>query len=165
MAKNSGPNTRRATGTRQQVNQLIQSGAYDNAGINEAGAATVPYGRPAYGSPNMGGVRSAYDVNLPANTYGPQLPDLYASMNASAQGDEVSRMIDRDQGLYDANLAIASRQVGEGAPMPSDVADMYNNPRERYAAIPNDMIRQMLEQRLRQGGSQPPVPDNYTPRR
>lgn len=112
-------NTRRAATTKQELDRLIQAGAYDNAPLNPTGAQTMldsagaTIGRPAYGT-SAGNLQSAYQTDLPANVAGPQLPDMYMTARNSARGDgrdDMSQMIARDQTLYDQNMAIATRRA------------------------------------------------------
>lgn len=174
-------NTRRQPASMTQVQNLIQSGAYDSAPLNPQGAQTMLDsggnlgGRPQYGNAS-GSVQAAYQTDLPDNVYGPQLPDLYMSARNASRGqgrDDYAQELNRDQQLYDANMAIAGRRAGgtdpaiqwrpgtDGASFMGDQQAVQQafTPQPEMAGAPTangvtpDMIRLKLQERLRRSGS------------
>lgn len=180
MAKDKGNyQSRRAAAPMADVNRLIQGGAYSQAPLQPYGYQGMPASRPSIGEGTWSGqpVGAIVNTDLPNNVYGPQLPDLRMSVNRAADA-ETRRMsggvsdaaryqddqnLNRAQMMYDANMGIASAGLNNEYRGPQDTIDMAGT-----QSVPNEFIRQYLNDRIgarRGGGSQPPIPDNYAPRR
>jgi hypothetical protein len=179
MAKDKGNfQSRRAAASMADVQQLIQNGAYSQAPLQPFGYQSMPASRPSIGEGTWTGnpVGAIVNTNLPDNVYGPQLPDLRMSVNRAADAETRrfrgtssnetyldDQNLKRAQMMYDANEGIAAAGLNDYPRGPQDTIDMAGT-----QLVPNEFIRQYLNERInarRGGGSQPPIPDNYTPRR
>lgn len=180
MAKDKGNyQSRRAAAPMADVNRLIQGGAYSDAALQPSGYQGMPAKRPSIGEGTWTGqpIQPIVNTDLPNNVYGPQLPDLRMSVNRAADNEtrrwaggvsDNARYLDdqnlaRAQMMYDTNMQIAGAGLGTEYRGPQDTIDMAGT-----QSVPNEFIRQYLNDRIgarRGGGSQPPIPDNYAPRR